>query len=46
MTDPDTKVHQFINKAFAGVKIIRGDELTEFMDELVVQDEEILEKSS
>ena len=46
VTDPDTKVHQFINKAFAGVKIIKGDELTAFMDDLVVQDEEILEKSS
>ena len=46
VSDPDTKVHQFIEKAFAGVQIIKGEELAAFMYDLVVQDEEILEKSS
>ena len=46
VSDPNTKVHQFIKKAFAGVQIIKGDELTAFMETVVVDDEEILEKAS
>ena len=46
VSDPKTKVHQFIKKAFAGVQIIKGKELTEFMKNLVVQDRDILDKSS